>query len=267
VWAILYLGLRRGTIFEWLPLAMAVSIVPAVYGQLFTAYADIPMALLLALGVLLLGEWLTTRDRRMLALSVVFLVGSANTKNEGLMAAVVALAVAAALTAVGPRRADLKPLGVAAVALVAGILPWRVWIAAQGIHGDIRLRSGFSPSYLADHADRIWPSVLSLYGQLIDETSWLYVVPVGAALALVCLSIRPRRSLAAFYVATGLLAFASLVWIYWISPTVPLDFFLATSAYRVVSVVAAIAFAALLQFASLDSRRFSAEPDTPRGRG
>jgi hypothetical protein len=39
VWAILYLGLRRGTILEWLPLALAVSIVPAVYGQLFTAYS------------------------------------------------------------------------------------------------------------------------------------------------------------------------------------------------------------------------------------
>src|SRR5207237_2845630 len=90
VWAILYLGLRRGTLLEWLPLALTVSIAPAAYGQLFTAYADIPMALLLALGVLLLGEWLLMRDGRMLALSVLFLVGSANTKNEGLMAAVVA---------------------------------------------------------------------------------------------------------------------------------------------------------------------------------
>jgi len=261
VWAILYLGLRRGTIFEWVPLAMAVSTVPAVYGQLFTAYADIPMALLLALGVLLLGEWLITRDRRMLALSVLLLVGSANTKNEGLMAAVVALSVAAAVTAVGPRHAGLKPLGVAAVALMAGILPWRVWIAAHGIHGDIRLRNGLNPSYLADHADRIWPSVQSLYAQLVDATSWLYVVPFAAALALVCLSVRQRRSLAAFYLATGLLAFAALVWIYWISPNVPLDFYLATSAYRVVSVVTAIAFAALLQLASLGVRRFPAPPD------
>jgi hypothetical protein len=189
------------------------------------------------------------------------LVGSANTKNEGLMAAVVALSVAAAVTAVGPRHAGLKPLGVAAVALMAGILPWRVWIAAHGIHGDIRLRNGLNPSYLADHADRIWPSVQSLYAQLVDATSWLYVVPFAAALALVCLSVRQRRSLAAFYLATGLLAFAALVWIYWISPNVPLDFYLATSAYRVVSVVTAIAFAALLQLASLGVRRFPAPPD------
>lgn len=249
VWAIVYLGLRRGTVLEWLPLALAASIAPAVYSQLFTAYADIPMALLLALGVLLLGEWLLTRDGRLLALAVVFLVGSANTKNEGLMAAAVALAVAAAVTAVGSKRASLKPLALAAAAFVAGILPWRVWIEAQGIHGDIRLGKGLDPSYLAAHAGRVWPSVQSLYAQLIEQTSWLYIVPFGAAIAVVCLFIRQRRSLAAFYLATGLFAFVALVWIYWISPTVPLDFFLATSSYRVVSVVTAIAFATLLQVA------------------
>lgn len=249
VWSILYLGMRRGTFVQWLPLALAVSIVPSVYGQLFTAYADIPMALLLALGVLLLGEWLVTHDGRMLALSVLFLVGSANTKNEGLMAAVVALVVAAVVTALGPGRARLKPLGIAAAAFLAGIFPWRAWISAEGIHGDIRLRRGLDPSYLVDHAGRVWPSVESLYAQLIDATSWLYIVPFGAAIAIVCLFVRQRRSLAAFYLATGLLAFAALVWIYWISPTVPLDFFLATSSYRVVSVVTAIAFATLLQVA------------------
>jgi hypothetical protein len=250
VWAILYLAKRRGTVLEWLPLALAVSIVPAVYGQLFTAYADIPMALLLALGLLLLGEWLVSRDGRMLALSVLFLVGSANTKNEGLMASIVALAVAGGVTAVGKNRGALRPLGIAAAVFVAGILPWRIWIAAHGIHGDIRLRKGLDPSYLAAHADRVWPSVESLYAQLIDQANWLYVVPFGAAAALVCLFVRQRRSVAAFYLATGLLAFVALVWIYWISPTVPLDFFLATSSYRVVSVLTAIAFATLLQLAA-----------------
>jgi hypothetical protein len=249
VWAIFYLGLRRGTLLEWLPLALVASIAPAVYGQLFTGYADIPMALLLSLGVLLLGEWLSTGDRSMLALAVLFLVGSANTKNEGLMAGFIALAVAAVVTAVGSNRASLKPLAFGIAGFVAGILPWRIWIAAEGIHGDIRLRKGLDPSYLSAHAGRVWPSVESLYAQLIDQNSWLYIVPFGAAVALVCLLIRRRRSLAAFYLATGVLAFAALVWIYWISPTVPLDFFLASSSYRVVSVITAIAFAMLLQLA------------------
>ena len=47
-----------------------------------------------------------------------------------------------------------------------------------------------------------------------------------------------------------MMAFCGLVWVYWITKTVPLDFYLATSAYRVVGVLAAIALAALLQLIS-----------------
>jgi hypothetical protein len=249
VLAVLYLGFRRGTLLEWLPLAVGVSIVPAVYGQLLTAYADVPMALFLALGVLLLGEWLATRNRSILALAALFLVASANTKNEGLMVAVVAFVVAGVVTVFTTTRRDLRPLAFAAAGFVAGILPWRIWIAAHGIHSDIPVLKGLEPSYLSDRADRIWPSVKSLYAQLIDQNAWLYVIPVGAVLALVCLFVRRRRAIAAFYLATGLIGFGALVWVYWISPTEPLSFFLATSAYRVVAVLAAVAFAALLQLA------------------
>jgi hypothetical protein len=247
VLAVLYLGLRRGTLLEWLPLGVLVAVVPAVTNQLVTAYADIPMALFLALGILLLGEWLRTRDPRLLALSVLLLAASGNTKNEGLMAAGVALVVAAAATLLARRRADLRVLGIGAGALVLAILPWRLWAAAHGIHSDIPVLKGLNPSYLADRADRVWPSIQSLYSQVIDQTGWLYVIPFGLAVTLVCLLVGRLRGLAAFYLATGLLTFGALIWAYWVSPTVPLDFFLATSAYRVVAVLAAIAFAALLQ--------------------
>jgi hypothetical protein len=250
VWGMLYLGLRRGTVIEWLPIVLAVSIAPAVYSQLLTAYADIPMALLLALGVFLLGEWLETRDGRLLALSVLFLAASANTKNEGLMGAVVALGVAAVLTAAHARRDAWKPLALGAAAFIAGILPWRLWISVEGIHGDIPALKGLNPSYLADRADRIWPSVQSLYGQLVDQTGWLYVVPLGLALTLVCLFVRGRRTIAAFYLATGLIAFVVLIWVYWISPTVPLGTYLALSSYRVVATLTAISLAAFLQLAA-----------------
>jgi hypothetical protein len=89
--------------------------------------------------------------------------------------------------------------------------------------------------------------VRSLYAQLVDQTSWLYVVPLGLAIALVCLFVRGRRKIAAFYLATGLMAFVALIWAYWISPTVPLDAYLAQSSYRVVATLAAISLAAVLQ--------------------
>jgi hypothetical protein len=154
------------------------------------------------------------------------------------------------VTALGPRRSDLRLLGLGACAFLAGILPWRIWTESHGIRGDFSIRNGLSPSFLADHAGRVWPSVQSLYSQLVIDESWLYVVPLGGALALVCLFVQRKRSLAAFYLATGALAFAALVWVYWISATIPLGFYLGTSAYRVVSVLTAVAFAALLQLAS-----------------
>jgi hypothetical protein len=250
IWALLYLGLRRGTFFEWLPILIAVSIVPAVYSQLLTAYADVPMALFLALGLVFLGEWLAARDGRMLALAILMLVGSANTKNEGLMAAVIALVVAGVVTVAGRRRSELRPLALGVLGFAAGILPWRIWLAVEGIHGDVPVLKGLNPSFLADQIDRLRPSVKAMYLQLIDQASWAYVIPLGAALILASLFVAGRRSLAAFYLATGLLVFAAIVWVYWITPTSPLDFYLATSAYRVVGVLAAVAFAALLELTS-----------------
>jgi hypothetical protein len=246
VLAIIYLGFRRGTLFEWLPLAVVVAITPSVVSQIFTAYADIPTALFLAVGVLLLGEWLSRRDPKNLAVSVLFLAGAASTKNEGLVAAVIVLAVAAVVSLATAGRRDLRPLLIAFAAFLAAILPWRLWLSAHGIHGDISPRKGLEPSYLSHRSGRIWPSVESLYDQ-VARGGWLYVVPIAASIALVCLLIRGRRSIAAFYLASGVLAFAALVWVYWTSPTAPIGAFLSSSAYRVVEILAALSFAAILQ--------------------
>jgi hypothetical protein len=249
VLAVFYLGLRRATPLEWLPLAIVPAVVPAVSSQLVTAYADIPAALFLALGAVLLGDWLRTREPALLVLSVVMLAASASTKNEGLMASVVVLAVAVVGTALAGTRSDLRLLAVGAGVFVLAILPWRIWLAAHGIHGDIPVLKGFEPWYLAARADRVLPSVRSLYAQLIDQTTWLWVIPLGLVVAALCLAFERTRGIAAFYLASGVLTFTALVWAYWASPTVPLDFFLATSSYRVVAVLAALAYAALLVLA------------------
>ncbi len=203
VLAVLYLGLRRGTLLEWLPLAIVVVVVPAVSSQLVTAYADIPAALFLALGAVLLGEWLRTRETALLALSIVMLAASASTKNEGLMASVVVLAVAVAATALARRRSDLRLLALGAGAFVLAILPWRIWLVAHGVHGDIPVLKGLEPWYLAGRADRVLPSLRSLYAQLIDQTSWLWVIPLGLVVTAFCLAVERMRAIAAFYLASG----------------------------------------------------------------
>jgi hypothetical protein len=246
VLAILYLGLRRGTLLEWLPLAVVVAITPSVVSQIFKAYADIPLALFLALGALLLGEWLMRHDPKNLAVSVLFLAGTASTKNEGLVAALIVLFVAAIVTLVGAGRREKPQYLIAGAVFALAILPWRIWLSVEGIHGDISLRKGVDPSYLSHRTGRIWPSVEYLYGQL-EKGGWLYAVPIAASIALVCLLIRGRRAIAAFYLVSGALVFAALVWVYWISPTAPIGAFLSSSAYRVVAILAALSFAAILQ--------------------
>src|SRR5204863_6180208 len=83
VLAILYLGFRRGTLLEWLPFAVVVAITPSVVSQIFTAYADIPMALFLAVGLLHLGESRVTHDPKNPAASPHFFAGTASTQHEG----------------------------------------------------------------------------------------------------------------------------------------------------------------------------------------
>ena len=245
VLAVLYLGFRRGTLLEWLPLAVIVAITPSVVAQIFTAYADIPLALFLAIGVLLLGEWLAKRDPTNLAVSVLFVAGAASTKNEGFVAAVIVFVIAGIVTLVSAGRRDLRDLCIAGAAFVAAVLPWRIWLSVEGIHGDISPRKGVDPSYLSHHTSRVWPSVESLYGQLA-KGGWLYAVPIAASIALVCLLIRGRRAIAAFYLSSGALVFVALVWVYWISPS-PISSYLSSSTYRVTALLAALSFAAILQ--------------------
>jgi hypothetical protein len=58
------------------------------------------------------------------------------------------------------------------------------------------------------------------------------------------------RRVAAFYLASFLLAAAGFVWSYWISPS-PLDWHIATSAPRVVTVLILIGLAALVHLSGL----------------
>jgi hypothetical protein len=260
VWALAYLAARRGTLSVWLPLAIVVGVTPAVYGQLLTAYADIPMALFLVLGLLLLGQWLARGDWTDLALGTLFLVVSANTKNEGLVASTVALVAAGLILALTGEVRRLRPLGFAAIGFAGGVLPWLIWRAANGVHGEIPFKEGLDPSYLLHRLDRVWPSITALYTQVSDQTQWLYAIPLAAALALLALTIPRLRSLASFYLVTGFLFFLSLVWVYWASAE-PLAFFLNTSAYRVVAGLAAVSLAAILELAASTQELFARSGD------
>jgi hypothetical protein len=217
-------GLLRTRVRPLLLAAVLLAAVtaPTFLNQLPSNYADIPVAVFVALGVAALGTG-------QLPAAALFLGAAALTKNEGEMFALTAF-VAAALVA---RRAQLRPLALAALAVVALDLPWRLWIWIHHVKiAEYSIADLLDPSYLYDHRGRVGPSAHELWHQLWRLESFSFVVPLvlcGFAGALVL----KRWRIAAFGAAWLLLSFGGLLAIYWIS-TNPIKSHLTDSADRTI---------------------------------
>src|SRR5256886_10782921 len=80
---------------------LALALAPAVFDQLLTAYADLPLALVFGVGVAAAGRWVLTNERWALALATFCFAGALLTKNEG---SLFVLAVFLGLVAVAHAR-------------------------------------------------------------------------------------------------------------------------------------------------------------------
>lgn len=259
VWAAAYLLRDRVRPVVWAPLLLLAAAAPGIWQQLLTGYADVPMGMYVCLGALLLGFWLRDGDGRLLALAAVMLAAAANLKNEGLLAAGALLVVAGVI--VFARRLAWRQYAFAVAAVVAAILPWRIWTAAQGIEGDLPVGKTITdPGYLFDRIDRVWPAFEAICRELADQGRWLQLLPLAALMVTASLISGVGRRAAAFYLASFALLWAGLVWSYWISPN-PLAWHLATSASRVITVLVFVCLAAALHLAGL----FLAELGRRRG--
>ncbi len=221
---------------------LAIVSATAFVKQLSTNYADVPLAIWVALGVVCLARWLGDGDVSLLPAAALFLGAATLTKPEGLLFA--AAAIVAALAA-GPRmklRGTL--LCTAAVALL--YLPWRIYVAVQGLENpEYSLRDAFDPGYLADRAERLGPTLHSVTGHAFS-LDWGLLVPLSLA-AIVAAFLAGRARLGAFAAAWLALSFAGVVLVFWIS-VVPVELTLRWAAYRLVAplVVGAAALAPLL---------------------
>jgi hypothetical protein len=185
---------------------LAIVAAPTFFNQLQTNYADLPLAIFVALGVAALATG-------QFALAALFLGAAALTKNEGELFALAAFVAAAAVM---PRR-ELRRLGLCALAVIVIDLPWRIWVQAHHLPTrDYALSNLLDPAYLWQHRGRVGPSATELWAQVwrLDSFS-LVVVLVAAGLGVGLFLLRSRE---AVFAATWLvLSFAGLLLIYWIS--------------------------------------------------
>jgi hypothetical protein len=222
---------------------IAFVLVPGVYQQALSGYADLPMAVFIGAGLVFTAAWLRTGSRKMLAAAALLLAAAACTKNEGVLAAAVVLFAAALVSGAVEGRRSREPLLALACVAVA-VLPWHIWTARHGLHGDVPFSDGLSPSYLADRTARAGAATSSLVRQAFGP-NWPLVLPTGIALALAAVAVRRLRALAVLHLLAGIGFFAVLVWIYWVSHN-PIGWYLATSANRTVTVLAFIAMSAVV---------------------
>lgn len=228
----------------WAPIVLGLVVAPGVWRHLLSAYADVPMSMFLGLGALSLGLWLSRGSRAHLALAAILLAGAASTKNEGLLGAIAILGVAGLIVLVTERRA-LIAYGTAAGAVVAAILPWRLWMAGNGIAGDLSFSDGLNPAYLAERSDRLGASVKSVNDQLALQGEWLYLVPLALLVVAVSLIAGVNRRSAMLYLGSGLAIWVSLVWVLVIYP-LDLTFLIQTASDRVVIGLIFVSAAAVL---------------------
>jgi hypothetical protein len=246
LWAMAFLASRITRPLIYAPILLAAALAPGVWEGVLSAYADVPMALFLAVGALLIGLWLAQGRPTDLALGALFLAAAASTKNEGLSAALAVLVASALVLAAEHGWRALRQLAVAGGAVVVAVLPWRAWVAAEGIESDFGVER-LGPNFLLDRLSRLGPATQAIGANFADQNRWHYLVPLACSMAIICIARRSRASrIAAFYLASGILSTAFLLFAYWIGPF-DLGWHIATSAQRVVAGPVFLALAALSQ--------------------
>jgi len=175
---------------------------PVVYWAM-AGYADVPMALLLLAGTVVL---LSSSRTRPAAVAGVLLAGCALMKNEGLPLAVV---TAGSLLLFSPHKAiPGKALGLA----VAAAMPWLLFTRVRGIPSDLVTAATLQPARVLQLMPRISPIARAWASQLASVRAWALLV-AGAVVA-VLVGWRPRRDLLVAF----LISVALLTGIYLITP-------------------------------------------------
>jgi hypothetical protein len=217
----------RPTLLRFAVVVLACAPSLALHAE--SAYADVPLAVFVALAGVAGWRWLVLRDRAALGLLAVFAAAALATKVEGRIFVGALVVTLAALAARDSVRRSAEVLGAGVGAALVGLLPWSIWLHMHHIHGAYHAELGD----LGRHVDRIAPSLGSLLGHGLDPLQWLVVVPTGLAALLLAYRYGAERRTAAFVASTFLVSLGLLVVTYW-ATSYPFEWHLRTTADRVV---------------------------------
>ncbi len=202
---------RVPSVILWLSL-FALVLAPAVFDQLLTAYADLPLALVFGVGVAGAGRWVITNERWALALATFCFAGALLTKNEG---SLFVLAVFLGLLSAAHTR--WRALAVAAAMDILLLLPWRLYVHSHNLR-DINYSLGDSLDY--EHLrGRLGVGPIAfrtLAGQMLDPQNWGLLMPIFAVL-LAAAVLTGLRALPLFALVWTIVAWLGLSWIYVVS--------------------------------------------------
>ena len=194
------------------PALIALALAPAIFDQLLTAYADVPLALTFAVGLTAAGRWLLTNERWALGLAVLAFAGALLTKNEGLL--FVVAAYAGLFVAAFSRR---RALAVALLADALLLLPWRIFMAVHDLHNkDYSLGDSFDFHHVSGRLGVGPIAFRTLAGQMLDPGQWGLLVPLFVAVVLAA-ALTGRARPALFAAVWAGLSWLGLSWIYVIS--------------------------------------------------
>jgi hypothetical protein len=191
------------------PSLLAVAVAPALFDQLLTAYADVPLALVFAVGVAAAGRWLITNERWALALAALCFAGSLLTKNEGALFVVTAFL---GLAIVAHHR--WRPLAIAAAVDLLLLLPWKVYVRIHDLHDiNYSLTDTFDVHHIGGRIGVGPIAFRTLGGEMADPFQWglllpLFLVVVAAAL------LTGLRALPLYALVWPLVSWLGLSWIY-----------------------------------------------------
>jgi hypothetical protein len=226
---------------RWLsfPTLALLAVSPGFWWRTQTLMADPALGYMVAAAAAASLLWLVTRQREYLALGMLFLAAGTLVKLEGLSLGLLLAVVVVVAAFVRYGRSGWPALGLVAALLV--VEPWRLWLHRHGLptsSTDYHASSVLHPGFLADRFGRFTTALQWLLHSVFRTSQWLVVVPL--ALFAIGVAALRSRALAGASLAWLALAFLGLAAIYWIG-TLPIGYYLGTSADRVASTIVIVA--------------------------